>query len=140
MYVWNDVEGVERSLNSFNCYSYYSCQKGQKITLCTQYRHIQYDVKRVKRLCYVETKDIHIFAYNFLNIQPIFNPQKVLESWELDLLNHIIQYYIYWRGQKFFWLLTPSTCFDIHSIRWYGWKGLSLSFPKLFLDWKLVEY
>ena len=23
---------------------------------------------------------IHIFAHNFLNIQPIFNPQKVLES------------------------------------------------------------
>ena len=22
----------------------------------------------------------HIFAHNFLNIQPIFNPQKVLES------------------------------------------------------------
>ena len=37
-------------------------------------------VKRVERLCYVETKDIHIFAHNFLNIQPIFNPKKVLES------------------------------------------------------------
>ena len=24
--------------------------------------------------------------------------------------------------------------FDIHSIRWYGWKGLSLSFPKHFAD------
>ena len=23
---------------------------------------------------------LHIFTYNFLNIQPIFNPQKVLES------------------------------------------------------------
>ena len=30
--------------------------------------------------CYVETRDIHIFAHNFLNIQPIFNLQKVLES------------------------------------------------------------
>ena len=28
---------------------------------------------------YVETRDIHIFAHNFLNIQPIFNPKKVLE-------------------------------------------------------------
>ena len=37
-------------------------------------------VKRVKRLCYVETRDKHIFAHNFLNIQPIFDPQKVLES------------------------------------------------------------
>ena len=35
------VKGVERSLNSSNCYSCYTCQKGQKITLCTQYRYIQ---------------------------------------------------------------------------------------------------
>ena len=38
------------------------CQKGQKIML------------------YVETRDKHIFTHNFLNIQPIFNLQKVLES------------------------------------------------------------
>ena len=37
-------------------------------------------VERVERLCYVETRDKHIFAHNFLNNQPIFNPQKVLES------------------------------------------------------------
>ena len=65
--------------------------------LSTQYRYIQCYVKRVERLCYVhnidtfnamlkeskdyvETRDIHIFAYNFLNIQSIFNPEKVLES------------------------------------------------------------
>ena len=30
--------------------------------------------------CYVEKKDIHIFAHNFLNIQAIFNPKKVFES------------------------------------------------------------
>ena len=28
----------------------------------------------------VDTNDIHISAHNFLNIQWIFNPQKVLES------------------------------------------------------------
>ena len=134
MYVWNDVEVVKRSLNSFNCYSCYSCRKGQKITLCTQYRYIQC---YVERLCYVETRDIHIFAHNFLNIQPIFNLKKVLESWDLDLSNHTIQCYICQRGWKLFWLLTPLTCFDRHSIGWYGWKGLSLSFPKLFLDWIL---
>ena len=76
----NDVEGIKRSLNSSNCYSCYSCQKGQKITLCTQYRYIQCYVKRVQRLYYVETKDIHIFVHNFLNIQVIFNLKKVLES------------------------------------------------------------
>ena len=70
------VEGLKRSLNSSNCYSCYSCQKGQKITLCTQYRYIQCYVERVERLCYVEAKDIHIFAHNFLNIQVIFNPKK----------------------------------------------------------------
>ena len=51
--------------------------------LCTQYRYIQCyveRVERVERLCYVETKDKHIFAHNFLNIQAIFNPKKVLES------------------------------------------------------------
>ena len=51
--------------------------------LCTQYRYIQCyveRVERVERLCYVETRDKHIFAHNFLNIQAIFNPQKVLES------------------------------------------------------------
>ena len=36
--------------------------------LCTQYRYIQWYVKRVERLCYVETRDKHIFAHNFLNI------------------------------------------------------------------------
>ena len=56
-------------------------------------------VERVERLHYVHNidtfnamskgskdyvilkkKDIHIYAHNFLNIQPIFNPQKVLKS------------------------------------------------------------
>ena len=39
--------------------------------LCTQYRYIQCYVERVEkveRLCYVETRDKHIFAPNFLNI------------------------------------------------------------------------
>ena len=48
--------------------------------LYTQYRYIQCYVERVKRLCYVETRVKHIFAHNFLNIQLIFDPQKVLES------------------------------------------------------------
>ena len=48
----------------------------------------------------------HIFAHNFLNIPPIFNLQKVLESWDLDLSNHTIQYYVCQRGRKLIWLLT----------------------------------
>ena len=54
------IEGVKRSLNSFNCYSCYSCQKGQKITLCAQYRYIQCYVQRVKRLCYLHNMDMSI--------------------------------------------------------------------------------
>ena len=38
----------------------------------------------------------HIFAHNFLNIQLIFNPQKVLKSWDLGLSNHTIKYCVYW--------------------------------------------
>ena len=115
------VERVER-LHYVHNIHLMLCRKGQKIML------------------YVETRDKYIFAHNFLNIQPIFNPQKVLESWDLDLSNHTTQCYVCRRGRKLFWLLTPWTCFDIHSIGWYGWKGLSLSFPKLFADWKSVEY
>ena len=37
----------------------------------------------------------HIFAHNILNIQPIFNLQKVLESWDLELFNHTIKYCVY---------------------------------------------
>ena len=37
----------------------------------------------------------HIFAHNFLNIQPIFNSENVLESWDLELSKHIIQYCVY---------------------------------------------
>ena len=48
--------------------------------LCTQYRYIQCYVESVERLCYVETRDKHVFPHNFLNIQAIFNLKKVLES------------------------------------------------------------
>ena len=42
----------------------------------------------------------HIFAHNFLNIQPIFNPQKVLESLDLGLSNHTIKSYVCQRCQR----------------------------------------
>ena len=55
------VERVER-LHYVHNKHLMLCRKGQKI------------------MSYVETRDKHIFVHNFLNIQPIFNPQKVLES------------------------------------------------------------
>ena len=79
----------------------------------------------------------HVFAHNFLNIQWIFNLKKVLESWELELFNNTIKSYVCW---TLFQSLTSPTCFIIHSIWWYGWKALTLSFLKLFSDWKPVEY
>ena len=93
-----------------------------------------------KIILYVETRDKHIFAHNFLNIQPIFNLQKVLESWELDLSNHTIQCYVCQSMLKGLKVEITFDSFDIHSIGLYGWKGLILSFPKLFADWKSVEY
>ena len=36
----------------------------------------------------------HISAHNFLNIQLIWHPQIVLESWDWGLFNHTTQYYI----------------------------------------------
>ena len=55
------VERVER-LHYVHNIHLMLCRKGRKIIL------------------YVETREKHIFDHNFLNIQPIFNPQKVWES------------------------------------------------------------
>ena len=65
-------------------------------------------VERVEKLCYVETRDKHIFVCQSMS-----------------------------KGLKVKITFDP---FDIHSIGWYGWKGLSLSFPRLFADRKSVEY
>ena len=62
-------------------------------------------------LC-VETRDKHIFAHNFLNIQPIYNPQKVLESWDLDLSKNTNAMYIKGVESYFdFWHLWHASTF-----------------------------
>ena len=38
-------------------------------------------------LYYASLTCIYVFAHNFLNIQWIFNPKKVLKSWELGLFS-----------------------------------------------------
>ena len=83
---------------------------------------------------------LHIFGYNFLNIQPIFNLQKVSESWDLEPSNHTIKYYVCWSMLEVSKVEITFDTSNIDSIWWHGWKALSLSFPKLFADWKLVEY
>ena len=131
------------------------------------------------RHCWYKTHP-YISALNFLNIQPIFNPQKVLEDWDWGLFNHTIKYYIcrycqyklwyaiqniihsmlcmstLWiqlksadselsktsNGLKIDWIsrkLWAKMCWQCQYC-WYFWKALILSFPKLFSDWKSVEY
>ena len=44
----------------------------------------------MSKMSKMEEEHTHtFFAHNFLNIQPIFNLQKVLESWDLELFKHI---------------------------------------------------
>ena len=76
--MWVTIKTVKASFDPFDM-SNMSNKRSWKIMLCAQYRYIQCYVERVK------TRDIHIFAHNFLNIQLIFNPKKVLESWDLGL-------------------------------------------------------
>ena len=83
---------------------------------------------------------LHIFTYNFLNIQLIFNPQKVLDSWDLGLSSHFIKYYVCQSMSEVLKVEITFNTSDKDSIWWYGWKALSLSFSKLFADWKSVEY
>ena len=109
-------------------------------------------LRHEKHCCIVVVRDV--FAHNLLNIQWIFNLKKVLESWALGLFSHTIKSCVYWR---LLWSLTSltyialqplgaldrsltsPTCFNIHSIWWYGLKALSQLF-KFFSDWKSIEY
>ena len=80
-----------------------SIQKIKAMLLCIEYGILFVDTVDTKiKACnalnamFVETVDTtvkthpHIPAYNFLNIQRIFNPQKVLESCDSGLFNHTI--------------------------------------------------
>ena len=83
-----------------------SKQSGQCIVCCVSCRDCRY--KRSKHVmlqwfkCYVMSIQsiqnaytcTHVSAHNFLNIQRIFNPKKVLECWEPGLSNHTIKSYI----------------------------------------------
>ena len=77
--------------------------KDQTMLLCIEYgilfvKTVNTKIKARNALnaMFVETVDTtlkthpHIPAQTFLNIQPIFNPKKVLESWGWGLFNHTI--------------------------------------------------
>ena len=74
------IKGLVNTKDQSNAYMCEMMSKGLKEALTVLIDTHVTHVKRVKRLCYVETRDKHIFAHNFLNIQPIFDLQKVLES------------------------------------------------------------
>ena len=87
------VEAVEACRSSryivykINYIQWYACRSSRYIVcnvLCLMSRlSIQeikaLDTSMVQMLCYVDTVDTHVSAHNFLNIQRIFNPKKVLE-------------------------------------------------------------
>ena len=74
------IKGLVNTKDQSNAYMSEMMLKGLKEALTVLIDTHVTHVKRVERLCYVETRDKHIFAHNFLNIQPIFDPQKVLKS------------------------------------------------------------
>ena len=74
------IKGLVNTKNQSNACMCEMMSKGSKETLTVLIDTHVTHVERVERLCYVKTRDKHIFAHNFLNNQPILNPQKVLES------------------------------------------------------------
>ena len=74
------IKGLVDTKDQSNACMCLMMSKGSKEALTVLIDTHVTHVKRVERLCYVETRDKHIFAHNFLNNQLIFDPQKVLES------------------------------------------------------------
>ena len=74
------IKGLVNTKDQSNACMCEMMLKGLKETLTVLIDTHVTHVERVERLHYVETRDKHIFAHNFLNIQPIFNLKKVLES------------------------------------------------------------
>ena len=82
------------SSHTLNCYLCRRCRKYLKITEgCNAYA------------CQRCRKNIQVFAHNFLNIQPIFNPQKVLESWPYPQMLCILKHVGGVEGQNNLWHL-----------------------------------
>ena len=76
------IKGLVNTKDQSNACMCEMMSKGLKEALTVLINTHVTHVERVKRLCYVETRDKHIFAHNFLNNQLIYNPQKVFEGVE----------------------------------------------------------
>ena len=77
-----------------------SCFNGANAILCRDSRYTKIKAYWAMHcvLCLMSRQSIqnaytctHVSAHNFLNIQRIFNPKKVLECWESGLSNHTIK-------------------------------------------------
>ena len=80
----------------------------------------QYTLKGCNVMYVEDVKDgqrtyTHIFPHNFLNNQPIFNPEKVLESWDLELFNHI-KYCVRLSISKMLRITLCNTIWRVHII------------------------
>ena len=80
--MWYVEDGRDVILIFFECNAIYVRDRSN-IPKCCNAMYVR-DVEDGKRTYR------HMYAHNFLNIQPIFNLQKVLESWDLELSNHTI--------------------------------------------------
>ena len=92
----------------------------------------------IPSILYMSTLLIQVMAfytkYNTFNAMHVDTVETVEKSW-------------FWAFQNFKrienWLnikeVIAKMCWQCQHC-WYSWKALILSFPKLFSDWKLVEY
>ena len=101
-----------------------SILKIKAMPLCIVHAMFFVDTVDTKILVFVAlTYSTYISVHNFLNIQWIFNPQKVLESSELGLFNCINSVDI----ASTFWLITSLIC-NGFSIQKKFWKAQNQGF------------
>ena len=129
---------MQHCIQSYSfCYSHLRCRRCKILWIIDQRFKIHTNMSLL----------ITFLIFNGFSIQ-----KKVLESWDSGLSNAGIKSYVcqcmlkmskidqvHLRAVMLF-MLEIIIIFNIHKIWWYGWKALSLSFPKLFSDWKSIKY
>ena len=144
----SNVKGVEGILYRFQCIKCYVmvlCQRCRRWCWAKMCVYVLFPSSTLHSItvlmCIWSISDIFISAsQNFLQIENWLNIKKVMCVYVLFPPSTSLTYIALQPLGVFDLSSTSSTCFNIHSISWYGWKALSLSFSKLFVDWKSVEY
>ena len=85
--MWHVEDVRDVTLIFFECYAIYVKDRSNTPKDCNA-MYVE-DVEDGKRTY------THILVHNFLNIQRIFNPEKVFKSWDIGLSNHTIKYCVY---------------------------------------------